>query len=776
MTKKPHKKPKPILKLIFWVTTVVAVAVAIAIVVYGGYLAKRIENRFSGRRWNIPSTVYSDTTLLYPGQKVNRPFFSEKLHRLGYREVSRALQRSGQVLFSHRHIDIFLHDFKSPTFEQIGFAVRIRFKNDHITSIVRLKDNQSIPILTLEPEELMRFYGPDRERRRLISIDKVPPHLIHAVLAAEDRDFYSHHGVDLTGILRALITNLRTGAIRQGGSTLTQQLAKNYFLTPERTYTRKLREVLISLVLEIKYGKDEILEIYLNEIYWGQGGSVSINGVGEAALFYFGKPVEALSIAEAATLAGLIKGPNAYSPYRNKSRCLKRRNEILVTMHQNGWLENAALKDARARALQPAGQTAYHRQAPYFIDYLTHQMADLYPPNVLSSLGLSIFTTLDTQVQLAAEQALEKGLSRLEVSHPALKRKDPGQKLQGAIIVIQPKTGYILAMVGGREYGISQFNRATQARRQPGSAFKPFVYVTALNAFTPVDQLDNTPKPYTVDENIWRPKNYSLDAPGRVTLRQALAHSHNIATINLGIETGLESIVKTAIAFGLTTDVKPLPSLSLGAFEVIPLELARAYCVFAADGMLPFPLSMKEIMDDNGKVLERRHANVKQLISPAKAFIMNDLLLSVTTQGTAAAIKTRGINWPVAGKTGTTNNARDAWFVGYTPDILALVWVGFDNSDTTFSNGSRAALPIWVELMNAIPQYVSGEWFTMPPGVVEQTVCVDSSKLAVQNSCPHIVTEVFLEETGPQERCPLHGRFAPFKNLLKGVKKLFRHE
>jgi len=771
--KKNRQRFKSILKIGLWVTVVAFVVAGISILVYGGYLAKKIENRFAGRRWNIPSTVYSDSTLLYPGQAVNRPLLNEKLKRLGYREVSHIPGRKGEMRYNKNAVDIFLHDFKSPFLTQIGFPVRIRFKDQGIVSIVHKKTGEAMPLMELEPEELMRFYGPDRERRQLISIEKVPRHLIHAVLAAEDSDFYDHYGADVKGILRAFITNLREGTIRQGGSTLTQQLAKNYFLTPERTYQRKFRELLIALVLEYKYEKDEILEIYLNEIYWGQKGSVSINGVGEAALFYFDKTVEALSLEEAATLAGLIKGPNAYSPYVDKSRCLKRRNDILVAMHQNDWLNNAELKKALPRPLQPAGHTTYHRQAPYFIDYLTHQIADLYPPDVLSSLGLSIFTTLDTQVQMAAEQALEKGLSRLEASNPALKRNDPEQKLQGAVIVIQPKTGYILAMVGGRDYGISQFNRATRARRQPGSAFKPFVYVTALTQFTPVDRLVNTPKPYTIDGVVWHPKNFGPNAPPDVTLRQALAESHNLATINLGMEIGLESIVDTAVAFGLSTDVKPLPSLSLGAFEVIPLELARAYCVFAADGMLPFPLSMKEIMDDSGRVLERRHAHVKRLISPAKAFIMNDLLHSVTTEGTAASLKTKGIQWPVAGKTGTTNNARDAWFIGYTPDILALVWVGFDNGDSIHSTGSRAALPVWAELMKAIPQFVSGEWFAMPPGVVKRMICKDSGKLASENYCPRMREEVFLETTAPMEACPLHGNIFSYKEFLKGVKNLF---
>ncbi len=781
--KKKRTLFRSLFMIVFWAGLCVTVVAGIALFVYSGYLSKRIENRFAGRRWNIPSTVYTDTTLIYPGLQINRISLEGKLRRLGYRDTSIRPRHPGQMRRERRLIELFLNDFTSPLFNQSGFAVKIRFDAaDRIQSITRLDNARPVPLLELEPEELMQFYGPKRERRRLVAIDRVPPRLIHAILSAEDKGFYHHHGIDFAGIMRALITNMRRGHIRQGGSTLTQQLAKNYFLTPERTYRRKLREMLIALILEMKYSKDEILEIYLNEIYWGQKGSISINGIGEAAFFYFGKPVQRLSVAEAATLAGLIKGPNAYSPYTHRSLCLKRRNEVLAAMHKNGWLSDTELQEALNRPLKPAKYTAYHRQAPYFMDYLARQMADLYPPEALASMGLSIFTTLDSQVQTAAEKALDRGLARMEASSRSLKRKTPGKKLEGAIIVIQPKTGAILAMVGGRDYGASQFNRATQARRQPGSAFKPFVYVTALDRFTPADHLANTPRTYTVNGESWRPKNFDRQAPPDVTLRQALAKSYNIATINLSMAIGLDKIVATAAAFGFSTPIRPLPSLALGAFEVIPLELARAYCVFAADGVLPFPLSIKAIVNEDGRVLDRHHATVKRLISPAKAYIMNDLLRSVATQGTAASLKTRGIGWPVGGKTGTTNNSRDAWFIGYTPDILALVWVGFDNGDTIHSTGAHAALPIWVDLMKTIPQYVSGEWFAMPPGVIRQTICADSGQLAVKNACPTPVEEVFLENTAPRTPCPIHRHPVifknriPFKNLFQKLKDLFHRE
>jgi penicillin-binding protein 1B len=761
-----------ILNILLIGVTLTLTAGVVATVIYGSYLAKRIDSRFASRRWNIPSRVYSDTTLLFQGQTVNRALLMGKLRRLGYREVPSAPSHGGQMRSGDASLELFLHDFQSPVLDRIGFPVRLKFDEGRITEIEEQDTGKRAALLELEPEELMLFFGPDRERRQLVSIEQVPQHLIHAVLAAEDKGFYSHPGVDMRGILRALITNLREGAIRQGGSTLTQQLAKNYFLTPERTYKRKLNELLIALILEIKYEKDEILEIYLNEIYWGQKGSVSINGAGAAARFYFDKQVNEVSVAEAATLAGLIKAPNAYSPYMDRARCQRRRNDVLHAMKANGWIDGATLAGILPRPVEPAGYTKYRRRAPYFVDYLSHQLTTLYPPEVLSSLGLSIFTTLDTQVQSAAEQALEAGLSRLEAQNPDLKRTSAGQELQGAVIVMQPKTGYILAMVGGRDYGSSQFNRAVQARRQPGSAFKPLVYLSGLEQFTPTTRLGNMPRVYNLDGRTWQPKNFDKNAPVEINFRQALATSQNIATVNLALEVGLERIVETAAQFQFSNLPKAYPAMALGAFEVIPLELARAYCVFAADGVQPFPLSLKQVVDENGAVLERHHATIRRLIPPEKAYIMNDLLRSVVTEGTARSLKQRGVDWPAAGKTGTTNDSRDAWFVGYTPDILALVWVGFDNNDSIHATGSRAALPIWAELMKAIPQHVSGDWFHTPPGVVHRMVCADSGQLAVKGGCPRPVEEVFLEGHAPTEACPLHKPVSLPGKFWKGVLNL----
>ena len=763
------------LKKIIKYALLVFILSVFGLAVYGWYLSNQVEKRFSARPWSIPSTVYSDTTLLYPGQRFDPSLFNEKLVNLGYHRVNHLPSRKGEIQIRPDALDIFLNDLKTPWTQRAGFPVQIGFSEDRIGTISRRDSGETIPILELEPEEIMQFFGPERERRQLISIEQVPEHLIRAILAAEDHRFFQHYGIDFRGILRALVTNLRHGAIRQGGSTLTQQLAKNYFLTPARTITRKLKEIILSIIMEFKYDKREILEIYLNEIYLGQKGSVAINGIGEASYFYFGKPVKHLTLSEAAIIAGLIKAPNHYSPYRDITRCRIRRDAVLQAMHRWEWITEAALQTTLKQPIKAVGFIVSDTKAPYFIDYLTEQLNTLYRPEDLSSLGLSVYTTLDTQVQRAAEKALTKGLTRLESSNAKLRREAPEEKLQGAIVVMQPKTGHILALVGGRNYSVSQFNRITQARRQPGSAFKPIVYLSSLSQFTPTSLLSNDPKSYTVNGELWQPQNFKSVTEYTVSLKDALKKSYNLATVDLAMQTGLERIVDMAGRFHFSTPIKPYPSLALGAFEVIPIELARAYCVFAAEGVQPFPLSLKGVVDEHDKILEHQHLNIERLITPAEAFVMNSMLQSVVKEGTARSLQWRGVSWPVAGKTGTTNNFRDAWFVGYTPDILALVWVGFDNADPIEATGAAAALPIWADLMNAIPQYRSETDFKMPKGVEKILVCSVTGRPAVAG-CPEPTEVYFLAGHTPEGHCPLHDKGGFAGKIIKGVKDLINSD
>ena len=767
------QKRRKHIRLLFPVFTglgIIFLLALLSVTAYGWFCSKEIDKRFSGRRWSIPSKVYSDSTILYPGQRINPLFFFDKLESLGYRRVSHQPNRKGELRYNGEILELFLKDISLPMQHRQGFPINIMIRNGTVSEIVHAKSGESIPLLELEPEELMLFFGSKREQRRLISIAQVPTLIKNTFLAAEDTRFYHHYGVDFRGILRAAYTNIRKRGIYQGGSTITQQLAKNYFLTPEKTLTRKLKELLLALVMEIMYEKDEILEIYLNEIYLGQKGSVAVNGLGEASYFYFGKPVNELSLEEGAAIAGLVRAPNIYSPYIDPERSKSRRNRVLRNMVRQSWLSQMEYATASLAPLRPVGYKTYGRKAPYFMDYLSGQLEELYSKEALSRLGLSIFTTIDTQVQRAAEAALSIGLSAIEKRYPSLKRKDPGKQIQGAVIVMQPKTGYILAMVGGRDYSISQFNRITQAKRQPGSVFKPFIYLFALDHFTTVSRLSSIPVTYKIDGKDWRPVNFSPIPDQEVSLRYALAHSINTATVDLAMKMGLDAVVQSAAAFRFSTPLAPYPSLALGASEVIPLELARAYSSFAADGLLPAPLSLKEVSDENGQILNRRYMNVDRVISPSKAFIMNSLLNSVVAEGTAVSLKRLGISQPVAAKTGTTNNSRDAWFLGYTPDILALVWVGFDDGSPMLGTGASAALPIWVDLMNRIPQYLSGNWFRRPRGVVNRVVCSESGDLALPGRCPKPVKELFLETLFPTESCAIHQNENPLNRFIEKVK------
>lgn len=723
---------------------------------YAWYLSHTIESRFAGRLWSIPSRIYADSTMLFAGQARDKRQVLAILAALGYRRDWDGGLAPGQYRITSQGLEVCLRPLAMPGHGRASLSVGLSFDRNGIRDIRSLDGKGSPGVVELEPRRIAQLFGPERESRIVVSRSRIPLHLTKAVLAAEDADFYQHPGVDLFGVLRALWVNLKAGGIRQGGSTITQQLAKSYFLTPERTIWRKLRELFFAMVMEFKYDKDTILEIYLNEVYLGQMGSVAVNGVGEAARFYFGKPAEDLNLSESALLAALIRGPNRYSPHRHPDRAKPRRDWVLEEMAQQGWIKPDQLKQAKATGLGVVPYRSYRQMAPYFVDYVSQQLSELYPKEELASLGLGIYTTLDMEVQAAAEKALERGLERLEKARPKLKAKDPAKRLQGAVIVMQPQTGNIIALAGGRDYGHSQFNRAVQAKRQPGSTFKPFVYLAALDDFNPATRLSNQPRTYKVGGARWRPENYKPYPASQVSFRSALALSLNIPTVDLAMRVGLARVAAVARGFGFSDPMPAYPSLALGSLEVRPLELARAYCAFAADGVLPYPLSLHKVADGKGKVAHRRHVSKESVTTPAKAYIMDSLLRSVVLEGTARGLGRMGVDLPAAGKTGTTDDYRDAWFVGYTPDILALVWVGFDDGRSTGHSGAGAALPIWAELMRAIPWRLSGEWFTRPPGVVRARVCEQSGNIPT-SGCPKVVEEIFLAGRAPTEPCPLHG-------------------
>lgn len=729
---------------------------------YVGQLEAVIAEKLSGHRWAFPSRVYSDGFLIYPGLDLTAAAVPERLQRLGYREVSATTLRKGDFRRTRTTLTLFLRDFPYPGEPAENHLLELRLHDDTVTRIEDARTGRELFSLLLEPELVTGLYRNTWEERREVSLAEVPPRLIQAILTTEDQRFFSHHGVDPIGILRAMWVNLRHGRIVQGGSTLTQQLMKNFFLTERRTWNRKFVEAAMALVAERRYSKNEILQNYLNEIYLGQNGLQGIFGIWEASQFYFARTPSELSLAETAMLAGLIRAPNAYSPYRDPKRARQRRNTVLALLLEAGVITLAEHDEAANEPLRVVRVRGSRNGAPYFVDYLREELVESYPPEVLTSEGLRVFTTLDMQLQRYANAAVAEGLAELERRYPSLKASRPENAVQACLIAIQPQTGEIKAMVGGRDYGRSQFNRAINALRQPGSVFKPFVYLTAFeqaataeNPVTPATILTDEPFEWRYDSRTWRPANYRDRYLGRVTARQALELSLNSATARLAHRVGLDPIRKLAHRMGISSDLPPLPSIVLGAQEVSPFEIARAYAVLANQGLRTVPRATRKVVDRNGHVIERHPVEMRRVTSPEAAYLVTHILEGVLDQGTGRAARQLGFDRPAAGKTGTTNEARDAWFVGFTPDLLTVVWVGFDEGKRLGLTGSVAALPIWARFMKAATAGSPVASFVTPPGVASVRIDPYTGGLATEN-CPDVIEEAFWKGQEPTLPCPVH--------------------
>jgi penicillin-binding protein 1B len=744
---------------------------------FGLWYVKQLDEvvaaKFEGRKWQFPSKIYSDTYLLYAGMNVRSDELWEKFRRLGYRESRNPPGAKGEFRLLKREglLEIYLHDFVYPLESFKGSPVRISLQGTTITKMENLDNGEELFSLELEPELVTGLYDRIWEERRLVNLSEVPPLLVRAILAIEDERFYSHRGIDPFAILRASWANLRSGGIVQGGSTLTQQLMKNFFLGDERTLQRKVKEALMALVAERKYSKEEILENYLNEIYLGQKGAQGIFGVWEAALFYFSKELPELTMGETALLAGLIKAPNRYSPYRSTEAASKRRNVVLAKMLEEKLITRSQYEAAVREVMQRRELVKVANDAPFYVDFLKRELAEIYSHEVLTAEGLRIFTSLDLQLQRMAEKALVDGLKRLEESYPFLRKRGEEDHLEGAIVVIQPQTGEIKAMVGGRDYQKSQFNRVFQARRQPGSTFKPFTYLAALmygseegsKKFTPATLVDDSPFTWSYEGQEWTPRNYKEEYFGTVTFRTALEKSLNSATVRIAKDVGINKIRDVAHRLGIESSLPALPSMVLGGIEVSPLELGRAFSTLANTGVRTQPLAVKQVMDQRERVLEKRDIHVEKVITPQLAFMINHLMKGVMDRGTGYSARAQGFGRPAAGKTGTTNDLKDAWFVGYTPELLAVVWVGFDNQSKLGLSGAQAALPIWTEFMKRATAGTPVSDFVAPSGI--KMIDIDPvSGYRATPRCPQVIREAFFEGEEPSGSCPLHP--APLAQIL----------
>ena len=721
---------------------------------YSLYLSKVVRVKFEGKRWSVPARVYARPLDLYVGAAIKPEQLQAELIALGYRKVghptaaaqwSRAKNR-----FLFRTRDFQFWDGSEPA----SFA-DVRFDGHGISDMRDGASGSPIDLLRMEPPEIGSIYPSHNEDRVLVKREDLPDHLVQALLAAEDRKYYSHRGVDPGAIFRALMVNLRAGKSVQGASTLTQQLVKNFYLTPERTLTRKLNEALMALMLDARYDKDEILEAYANEVFLGQDGARAIHGFGLASYFYFNRPLSELRVHETALLVGLLKGASYYNPRQNPERSLQRRNLVLDLMARQGFISSVSAEEAKKR---PLGVTEKGRvnsvTHPAFIDLVRRQLRRDYREEDLTSEGLRIFTTLDPWLQLTAEKRLSKGLLQLEKN-----RNMGGKVLEGAAVLVSPEGGEVRALVGGRESRFAGFNRALDAVRPVGSLIKPFVYLTALmqpDQYTLVTQLEDTRLTVrTRDGQQWTPKNYDKQEHGLVQLHTALANSYNLATVRLGMALGVDQVVKVLKDFGIHRPIKPFPSLFLGATSLTPLEVAQMYQVLAADGFRAPLRAIREITDSAGEPLQRYPLEVERVADPAAVYLLKRNLVEVTRAGTGRGVyRYLPDGLEVAGKTGTTNNLRDSWFAGFSSDLLAVVWIGRDDNKPAGLTGASGALRIWGQMMKPLePLPLS----LIPPDDVTYHWVEQQTGFLSAEHCPDVMAVPFINGSEPSVTAECHG-------------------
>ncbi|PWU04874.1 MAG: penicillin-binding protein 1A [Terriglobia bacterium] len=641
----------------------------------------------------------------------------------------------------------------------------IRFSGDRISQIVSLQDNTSRGMYQLEPQLITNLSGPNREKRRIVRFDDIPKVVVDAITSAEDKRFFQHSGFDPIRILKAAYVDVKQGRKEQGASTLSQQLARGFWLDQDKRWTRKLAEVVITLQLEQKLSKEEIFEDYANQVYLGWRGSFEIHGFGEASEAYFGKDLSQINLPEAATLAGMIQRPSYFNPYKYQERTRERRNVILLLMRQNDLITERDYQLAIASPLLVAKTGSQSVDAPYFVDLVDDALQTKFQDANFRTSGFRIYTTLDMNLQRAAVEAVRLGMQSVD-EQIKKQRRFRGQvvpEAQVALVAIDPHTAQVKAVVGGRNYGVSQLNHAV-AKRQPGSIFKPFVYAAAMDTavqggphiLTASSTVLDEPTTFWFDGKPYEPSNFKHEFHGMVTLREALAHSMNVATVKVAQTVGYDAVVDMANRAGMNYKIQPTPAVALGAYEITPIEAAGAYTIFSNHGDYVKPSFLSMVRAQDGKVLYKDRIQDKQVLDPRVSYLMTNLMEEVLRTGTAAAVRARGFTVPAAGKTGTSH---DGWFAGYTSELLCVVWVGFDDNRELDLEGAHSAAPIWGEFMKRALQfreYRNAREFTAPDGIV--SIEIDSqSGMPATPYCPRTRQEVYIAGTQPVGTCPLHG-------------------
>lgn len=741
----PPNQPKPAKKRrwIGWLFIALLTACG-ALLTYVVYLDQQVQKSFEGKRWSVPSRVYARALELYPQLAINAENLRDELQLAGYQPSHNGLT-AGSYHQQGEHFTISTRAFRHWDGEEPAHTIQLQIQAGRITALNDAKSLAPISLVRLKPVEIGTIRPANQEDRILVQLEQLPPLLTIALQVVEDRKFANHYGIDPLGIARAAWANLRAGRVVQGGSTLTQQLVKNFFLNSERTLTRKFNEAIMSVLLELRYEKTDILEAYANEIYLGQDGNRAIHGFGLAAQFYFNKPAQDLSLAESALLVAIVRGPTYYDPRRHPQRAIERRNRVINILLQDGFIEPSQAQTASEAPLTVTPQpNRGNSRYPAFIGLVKQQLSEYYRDQDLRSEGLRIFTTLDPIVQQTAEDAVKSQLKRLQKNRATL---------EAAVVISRLGSAEVSAVVGGANPRYWGFNRALEMQRPVGSLLKPAIYLTALSqpqrytlASMVEDQMISLPQP---DGSLWSPANYDHISHGSVPLISALANSYNQAAVALGLQLGLANVTDTLHQLGIEGTIPPYPSVMLGSLERSPLSMAQMYQTLADRGYYTPLRALREVLTAEHQPLQRYALNTEKRFNESPVYLLNEGLRQALRHGTGQQIsKQLSSELNLAGKTGTTNELRDSWFAGFGNEYLSVVWVGNDQNKEINLTGASGALPIWAQLMGTL----EGNLEALPPPaeITYKTIDSISGQLA-DNGCEETFEIAFIEGSAPQE-------------------------
>jgi penicillin-binding protein 1B len=761
------KSPKPansrLRSLLGWALKLSLVGLVV-LACFAVYLDSIVQEKFSGKRWTIPAKVYARPLELFVGQKLSRDDFLIELDALGYRRESVA-NGPGAASVNGNNVDLNTRGFQFYEGADPAQQIHVRFSGDYVADLTSANGSK-LAVARLEPLMIGGLYPKNLEDRILIKLDQAPPYLLDTLVTVEDRDFYHHFGVSPKSIARAFWVNASAGQMRQGGSTLTQQLVKNFYLTNERSITRKLTEAMMAILLEIHYSKQEILEAYLNEVFVGQDGQRAVHGFGLASQYFFSQPLSELKLHQVALLVGLVKGPSYYNPRRNPDRALERRNLVLDLLEQQGVATPEAVAAAKK---MPLGVTKTGSLAdssfPDFLDLVKRQLRQDYRDEDLTEEGLRIFTSFDPILQMKSEAAVRESFAKIA-------GRKGSDDMETAMVVTNPETGEVQALIGSRQAGFAGFNRALDAVRPIGSLVKPAIYLTALERPQQYTLTSWVPdEPFQVkgaDGQIWKPQNFDHKSHGNIFLYQGLAHSYNLSSAKLGLDLGVPNVFKTLTKLGVTRDWPAFPSMLLGAGALSPIEVATMYQTIASGGFNTPLRGIRSVLTAEGEPLKRYPFQIQQRFDPGSIYLLQNAMQRVMREGTGKSVyNVLPSSLNLAGKSGTTNDSRDSWFAGFSQDLLAVVWMGRDDNGKTPFTGATGALQVWTSFMKkADPLPLD---MAMPDNVVQAWVNASTGQ-GTDASCPGAVQMPYIRGSEPQPGPTCGGPTAPADSVMDWVK------